>query len=441
MSLRATLAASLLACFAAASAGAAQQPKQPRPAPAGKPPARSPSDPNEQLLAQADAAMQRKDFAAAVAALEKYLAAKPDDAIAHFHLGYALSGLDQWDRAQAEYERALALDPKMAAAHLNLGLVLLDRQPAAAVPSFQRAAEMLPDQARPRYLLGLALEKSGDQEGAIARYREAAELDANNFDIRFALGRVLAAVGRGAEAEPHFRAALELKPDSAAARLGLATSLLLQKKFAAALPEQEAYVRAMPDDRGARVELASIYLELGRATDALRELDRVLAAGKVSVELYRFRAAAQMSLKDLDGAIDSFVRAVALAPGDAELRARLGRLWLEKRDFAAAQKTLLEALHLNPDLVEALGDLSTAYYLAENYPAALEALDRFERKRPPTAGTWFIRATCYDKLGQKAEALAAYEKFLVLDEGRSERQNFQARQRVRILKRELERKK
>mgnify|MGYP000329782639 CR=1 FL=1 len=36
-------------------------------------------------------------------------------------------------------------------------------------------------------------------------------------------------------------------------------------------------------------------------------------------------------------------------------------------------------------------------------------------------------------------SIAAYEKFLALDEGRSDKQSFQARQRIRTLKRELER--
>jgi len=68
-------------------------------------------------------------------------------------------------------------------------------------------------------------------------------------------------------------------------------------------------------------------------------------------------------------------------------------------------------------------------------------LDELDRRETPGAGSWFIRATCYDRLGRKAEAVAAYEKFVALDQGRSENQGFQARQRIRILARELEHKK
>ncbi|MGH9816900.1 MAG: hypothetical protein ACRD6I_12555, partial [Candidatus Acidiferrales bacterium] len=66
--------------------------------------------------------------------------------------------------------------------------------------------------------------------------------------------------------------------------------------------------------------------------------------------------------------------------------------------------------------------------------------DRIEQREPPRAFSWFIRATCYDKLLRKADAVAAYEKFLELDAGRDESRRIQARARVRTLKRELENK-
>ncbi len=67
-------------------------------------------------------------------------------------------------------------------------------------------------------------------------------------------------------------------------------------------------------------------------------------------------------------------------------------------------------------------------------------MDRLAERETPTAYSWFIRATCYDKLWQKVEAVAAYEKFLTLDAGRSQTQGIQARARIRTLKRELEQK-
>jgi hypothetical protein len=46
-------------------------------------------------------------------------------------------------------------------------------------------------------------------------------------------------------------------------------------------------------------------------------------------------------------------------------------------------------------------------------------------------------ATCYDHLQARPQALAAYEKFLELSQGKNPDQEWQARQRAKLLKREL----
>src|SRR5690349_22196853 len=90
--------------------------------PAAKPPAqgtrRVVSNPLNDLLDQARAAIERNEFQAAVAPLQKFLAEKDDFAYAHFQLGYVYTALKQPKEARAEYEKAIALDPKMSEAQL-----------------------------------------------------------------------------------------------------------------------------------------------------------------------------------------------------------------------------------------------------------------------------------------------------------------------------------
>ena len=128
------------------------------------------------LLAQAQDALDRKDYAAAAPLLEKVVAAKPTDALPHFDLGVAYSQLKRNPEAIAEFRQAISLDPNYAPAHLNLGLLLLDSDPAAAAASFERAAQLMPGQVRPVYLAAEALERAGKRAEAIAQYRAAVAL-------------------------------------------------------------------------------------------------------------------------------------------------------------------------------------------------------------------------------------------------------------------------
>jgi tetratricopeptide (TPR) repeat protein len=59
-----------------------------------------------------------------------------------------------------------------------------------------------------------------------------------------------------------------------------------------------------------------------------------------------------------------------------------------------------------------------------------------QRETPPL-GSWFVRATCYDKLGQAPQALDAYKKFLELNKDENSDMYFEASARVRTLTREL----
>jgi tetratricopeptide (TPR) repeat protein len=110
---------------------------------------------------------------------------------------------------------------------------------------------------------------------------------------------------------------------------------------------------------------------------------------------------------------------------------------VELRDYPSAVRMLEQAYAQNPQNADALRDLGDAFYLNENYAAALEAMDRLAKLETPKPGSWFVRAICYDKLSRKAEAIEAYQKFLDEDAGQHDTQDFQARHRIPVLQHEM----
>src|SRR5262249_18611265 len=111
------------------------------------------ANPLNDLLNDAQHAIDSNHFEAAIPPLQKFIEEKPDVAYAHFQLAYAYTALHRLDEAKTEYERATAIDPKMSEAYLNLGLLLTEKEPAAAVAPLRKAVELLPAQSRPRLLL------------------------------------------------------------------------------------------------------------------------------------------------------------------------------------------------------------------------------------------------------------------------------------------------
>lgn len=394
-------------------------------------------DPLAPLLAQAQDALDRSDFAAAVLLLEKIAAAKPSDALPHFELGFAYAGLKKNPEAIAEYRQAVSLDPNLAPAHLNLGIALLDSDPATAVASFRRAAELLPGQARPIYLMAEALERGGKRSEAIEQYRAAVVLAPQDDVILFALGRALLADAQTSAAESDFRRLLALKPDSAPAQLGLGESLLSQQKTAEAVDVLRDYLLKAPDDGHARFERAVALQDLNRFDESLRELDRLDQGAAPAAESLKLRGSIYLQQKKWADAEASFEKAMAASPADAQLHIWMGHTKMELHDYTAAESELRRSLELAPANSDALRELVGVYYLSGQYEATLSTLDLLAQYETLTPLNWFFRALSCDKLGRKPDAAAAYQKFLELDRGERPDQEFQAGARLKLLLREL----
>ena len=397
-----------------------------------------------QLLNAAQAAIDRKDFEAAAQDYRDYLAKKPDDAIVHYDLGYAYSALNRAADAKSEYERAIALDPKMAAAHLNLGATLLESDPAAAVEPLKKAAELTPEDARTKWVLGTALERSGKLDDAIEAYRSAEKLDAADIKIRLSLAHALAAGGRAGEAEAEYRAALDLHgaaPETAQALRGLSEALIAEKNLPEASSELAAYLEARPNDAKARVDHASLLLDLGQPDAALAELDRAAKTSPEGLPELKLRSDVLWRQKRYAEAAGVLEKAAALAPRDADISARLGEAYLQSKDYPNATRWLVSSFRLDPKANDVLAYLVDAEYGEKNYAEALGALDELSKREQLPAASWYVRAVCYDKLGRAAEALEAYQKFLQLNQDANSDMYFVSTARVRVLTRELKNKK
>jgi Flp pilus assembly protein TadD len=396
------------------------------------------------LLASARAAMEKKDYAAAAQSYRDYLAKKPDDANAHFQLGYAYTALQNLADAKTQYEKAIALDPKMAAAYRNLGLTLLSTDPAAAIEPLQQAAKLEPEDAGTKWLLGVALEGSGKDALALEQYEASKKLDDKNPNLRNSLGFVLLRSGRIAEAEAQFRESLALYPTGgpgAESHKGLAQVLIAEKKPELAVLELRAYLEVQPKDSSARLQLASLLADIGNDDDALVEIGRLPPTEQERLRVLKLRARIYFHMKRYDDAAQALEKAAALAPQDADVPVQLGQVYLDKKDYSNAVRTLVAAYKMNAADNEVLGNLVAAEYLNKNYGAALKGLEELSRREKLPLGPLFIRATCYDKLGQPAEALDAYQKFLAENNDETSDMYFEAAARARFLARVLKEKK
>jgi tetratricopeptide (TPR) repeat protein len=118
----------------------------------------------------------------------------------------------------------------------------------------------------------------------------------------------------------------------------------------------------------------------------------------------------------------------------------MAQLDLDKRDFNSAAQEFLATLKLQPQNNDVLAGLAGAEYQAKDYTDALQAIDLLSQRRDLSLPTLFVRADCYDKIGKKPEALAAYQKFLSANTDTNSDMYFAAAERARELRREIQKK-
>jgi tetratricopeptide (TPR) repeat protein len=88
---------------------------------------------------------------------------------------------------------------------------------------------------------------------------------------------------------------------------------------------------------------------------------------------------------------------------------------LDRRDYAAALRTLGTVVQLAPDYAEGWNRRATARWLAGDYEGALEDIDRVLRLEPRHFGALAGRGMCLRDLGKLEAAVDAFDEALEIN--------------------------
>ena len=378
-------------------------------------------------------ALGEQRWADAEAAFAKVLEAAPKDYAAQFHLAFAQSMLNKDSEAIASYRKALELKPGLYEAELNLGILLLEKKEASeAAKLLEQAAKAKPKEFRPVLYAAEALTAAGRVPDALPYYKSAIELNPKSGDAELGLARSLLKSGALAEAANHFRRAGELDPKLAEAELELGMA------YEAGGQKQEAIsvYRKFPNNAGARERAGQLLLESGKPDDAIAQLEAAVAASPTAANRYALAMAYNLS-KQFAKAEPLLQAVLQFDPSNVDIRMTYARVLREQKKYPAAAQEFYRVAQAKPDSAEAWSDLAGMLILMEQYQQALAALDKVRSLGAEKPAHHYFRAIILDRHKMYAPALESYEKFLELSDGNFPDEEFKARQRVRIIKREL----
>ena len=179
--------------------------------------------------------------------LQELVTKYPNDERAHFLLGTALFGQQQYDKAIEEYRKATTINPSFSPAYNLLGYAYRPLQRYAdAEVAFKKYIELIPGDPNPYDSYAELLMKTGRFDESIAQYKKALEVDS------------------------HFTPS----------KVGIATDLMFQGKHAEGAAAMDRLYQAARDDGDRRTALFTkgvILVDAGKTDAALKEIEKEYA--------------------------------------------------------------------------------------------------------------------------------------------------------------------
>ncbi|MGH7226054.1 MAG: tetratricopeptide repeat protein, partial [Gemmataceae bacterium] len=356
----------------------------------------------ERYWRSARQALERHDFVAAHADLERYLAARPDRAEGHFllarldrranHYVAAAKHLDACQRLggfaeEVELERALLAlqngdfdarleeicrrhavpgdpDEFFILEALSHGYSKTYHLPEALF-CLNRMLQLQPDSNYALRRRAWIFSRLHKDEEAEADYRRALEVDADDTLARLGLARILLDVRQdGAAAFAQFERLWAVRKDSELA-VGLARSLLLLGRTDEARRLLDDWLRDHADDSSALAERGKLALVERRLELAETMLRRAIAGapddmsnqhalylcliqrGKTA-EAEQCQARAKQTTRDI-ARLDKLMGRLKQDPDDPDRRCQVAEIFLRQNQEAEGERWLLATLRMHPD--------------------------------------------------------------------------------------------
>jgi tetratricopeptide (TPR) repeat protein len=402
----------------------------------------------DQAIAKAEAQLAKGKDAEAIKILEKEVSRAKADAEPPLALATLLVRLGRLDEAGAALgtagERAKTAAPdvkarvrtRQSAFALRAGTATEALEYAQEAVDASAGGDSLAALARAQARLGLpvaretavravradagsaaALVASGDallaarlSEQAEASYRKAVQLDTRSAAAHAGLALALAARAQAAPALEAARAATKADPRSAEAQAAIGLALLAQDPR----DEKGEAVAALQQAVASEPKSTLVKLWLGRVFESRGDLSHAASAYDEAADHDRLWPAPRLAALDVkrrQGDVDGTLATLRALPeefrtaGEAQLL--LGRLLLQKEDWAGALAALDLAVAALPGLAEAHALRGDAAYDAGELKVAADAYGRAVELDPGNVAYRSSRALYLSYDGRREEALSA----------------------------------
>lgn len=411
-------------------------------------------DPVE-IFNQAQNAHEKGDLQTALKLYESALKIAPDFPEAEYQRGTIYLLLNKSEEAEAAFRHAVELRADWSLPIAQLGAVLVRQGKFDEAEPVLNKAVKLDSNNFPAFvaLAELRLKTNASEEirqNLLVQIKTLSDgkskTPASVWTARASLERSL---GDISSAKTSLSRALAMNPKDVPSLLERAELSLKENDFARAADDVKTALELQPNSLNGKILLANIEAASGNTEESLRILDKLGEDEKKKPEVVNLRKT--IFLNGLNGAeaVGVLEKTLANEPRNIAVLARLcnltrttnpaksleycrraleiepnninhaigyGAALVQAKQFENAVGVLRRILQFAPDDFKTRANLAAALYELNRFPESITEYDWLIRAKPEIPITYFLKATAHDKIGEYADALAAYQKFLAAAE-------------------------
>jgi tetratricopeptide (TPR) repeat protein len=295
----------------------------------------------------------------------------PTDANAFATLGFVLSKEEKYQEAISAYKKAVALNPRLPGVHLNWGLAefKLGRF-AAAVGPLSAALAADPNNLQARTLLGLSYYGAKRFDQAVKQLAVAAKSDAANTQLHQVLAQSCLWAKEYSCALDEFRKIQEQDPDSVASHVLTAEALDGLGRTADAIAEFQAAAKVAPREANVHFGIGYLYWKQHKYAEAKSALEEELAIEPANPQALAYLGDIAMKESDPEKALPLLKKAAQLKNDLRIAYVDMGILLADGKEFPEALAALQHAAKLDPSQPDAHYRMGRIYKQMGNSAAA-----------------------------------------------------------------------
>lgn len=270
--------------------------------------------------------------------------------------------------------------------------------------------------------LGERYFQDGDHDRAMSTWRRIPTVTAERWRGLAVLGDVMADHEMSEEALDLYREALELRPDEISVIRRMANLLERLRRWDDAVERWERIIEVAPDQdvgarREARTRIVTIWANQRQLQRHLPELRARFNGTPPDVEAGRFLYEALERMGRLSDAIRVILRVIELRPGDVETLLALERGLVRQGDLAGAMGALQRLLELEPRRSREFFQRLASYAMQlQRDDEALDYAARALELNPDDAQGHYRLAQLYRQQGASGRAVTEYGRAIELND-------------------------